>query len=492
MVAMAGLAVTLLASACGNQVATGDAPSTAGASAPTTTSTNTASDTGVTEAEIKVAIHAMDLLPLVRGGFLRGVPENAATQNALRISYYLDKWNAEGGINGRKFTYELITWDPADPKTYQSSCQKVIDAKVFMVISPGGFLPDSMACITVNGQTQYVGVDTVSAKQFKEMDGNYISVSPPGAASAQAGIEALVKDAALLPKPARIAVLRTDAGYATEAFNEVEKVLDREGFNVVVSEAIKVANLPVDLPRSVEKVKAVGATHVISMLPLINLSQFATEATRAGLTLRYSMIEIGAGMCIAASAGQLPPQLTGAPCLTHWDNYRLDTAGTKTTDTPFEAQCRRDYEAIYAAPGALGKDLPAVTKTNPGVSWPGLKDATGKRLDPDQSYFECALMNIVKIGITGAGGNLTKETFQDALFRQKNFDVAGITGSKGSLAPNKPWLASNVQQVQVTPNPDGFRGGPIANGLYGGTCLSPLPCFRTIPNTAVPLTLALS
>ena len=183
------------------------------------------------------------------------------------------------------------------------------------------------------------------------------------------------------------------------------------------------------------------------MLNFTNFGVFPPEATKAGLTLKYSMLEISSGMCTSFAAGQLPPEMDGAPCVTHWNNFRLDTTGTKATDTPFEAQCRTDFEATYKTQ-PVGKGFPPITKTNPGVPYPGFKDATGKQLDMDQSYYECNLMNIVKVGITGAGGNLTKKTFQEAIFKQKDFDAAGIAGGKGTLAANKLWLASNVQQVR--------------------------------------------
>ena len=498
MLAIAGLVVVLFASGCGDDSGSG-APNTTASTGPSTSVANTASDTGVTATEIKIAIHASDLSGLVKAGAIKGVPEDAGPANAKRVSYYLDKWNAEGGINGRKFVHELIQWDPADPKTYQTSCQKVIDAKVFMVIaSGGGYPPDSTPCIAVDGKTQYMGLDAVSAKQFKEMNGNFINLSPPGVASAQASMEALIKNTAVLPKTGKIAVLRSDWDYATDAYNEVDKVLKREGYTVVFNDAIKIANLPTadankNVALAVEKVKAGGATHVISMLNFTNFVVFPPEATKAGMSLKYSMIEISAGMCIAFSAGQLPAEMDGAPCLTHWNNFRVDVNGVKTEDTPFEAQCRKDFEDAYKAPEALGKGLPAVTKTVPGVPWPGFKDATGKQLDPDQSYFECTLMNVVKIGITGAGGNLTKKTFQEALFKHKDFDAAGVAGGKGSLAANKLWLASNVQTVQVTAKPTSTFADPVAaNGLYGGKCPSPLSCFRTVPNSVVPLTYTLS
>jgi ABC-type branched-subunit amino acid transport system substrate-binding protein len=495
------ISAALIATACGDSgetATTTTVGSSATAGGPTTTVKNTASDTGVTETTIKIAIHSADLSGLVKAGAIKGVPEDAHTANSKRITYYLDKWNAEGGINGRKFESVIITWDPADPKSYQTSCQKIIDAKVFMVIAAGGgFPPDSTPCITVDGKTQYLGIDAVSPKQFKEMGANFINLAPPGAASAQAGIELLVKNATLLPKTAKVAVLRSDWDFSTEAYNEVDKVLKREGYTVVFSEAIKTANLPTtdankNVALAVEKVKSGGATHVVSMLNFTNFGVFPPEATKAGLTLKYSMLEISSGMCTAFSAGQLPPEMEGAPCITHWNNFRLDTAGAKATDTPFEATCRADFEATYKTT-PVGSGFPVITKTTPGVPYPGFKDATGKQLDMDQSYYECNLMNIVKVGITGAGGNLTKKTFQDAIFKQKDFDAAGIAGGKGTLAANKLWLASNVQQVVVTAKPTSTFADPVdANGLYGGKCLSPLSCFRTVPNTVAALTYTLS
>ena len=291
-------------------------------------------------------------------------------------------------------------------------------------------------------------------------------------------------------------MLRSDRDFANEAFTEIDQVLKANNVNVVFSDPIKMANLTTgdankNVSLIVEKVRAAGATYVIDTMPFINFGVFASEATKSGLTPRYAIIEISSGMCAAFSAGQLPPQMNGAPCVTQWNNQRLDTANTTAVDTPFEAQCRKDFEATYATADSIGKGYPAITKTNAGVAYPGLKDSTGKQLDMDQSYFECDQMNIVKVGLVGAGANLTKKTFQDAIFKQKDFDAGGLAGGKGSLTPTKTWLASNVQQV-VTANPDGSKSGPDANGLYQGKCLSPLSCFRTVPNTVAALTYTLS
>ncbi|HUP72830.1 MAG TPA: ABC transporter substrate-binding protein [Acidimicrobiales bacterium] len=493
---VASAALAMFAGACGDDGKEGATSTTA--TGPTTTVKNTASDTGVTETGIKIAIHSADLSGLIKGGFIKGVPEDAHTQNALRISYYLDKWNAEGGINGRKFTYEIVTWDPADPKTYQNSCQTIIDGKFFMVIASGGGFPgDSMPCITNEGKTQYMGLDPVSAKQMKDAGGNLINLAPPGTANAQAGIEALVKNTSVLPKTAKLAVLRGDFDYQIEAYNEVDKVLKREGITPVFSDVVKVANISAadsikNVSLAVERVKAAGATHMLIMLQFGQVSAFATEATKSGLSLKYMYLDIASGMCQTFTASQLPQELDGSVCLTHWNNMRWDTNGTVAQDTPFEAQCRKEFEEIYTK-NPIGKGFPSLTKTNPGVSYPGIKDGSGKQIDMDQSFYECGLMAIVRTGIEGAGANLTKKTYQDAIFKKKDFEAPGLAGSKGTIEANKPWLTSSVQQIVVTTNPTGFSGTVDAKGLYGpGRCPSPLGCWRTVPNTVTPLTYRLS
>ena len=203
-------------------------------------------------------------------------------------------------------------------------------------------------------------------------------------------------------------------------------------------------------------------------------------------------LDIASGMCQTFTASQLPPELDGSVCITHWSNMRWDTNGTVTSDTPFEAQCRKEFEEIYTK-NPIGKGFPPLTKTVAGVSYPGIKDGTGKQIDMDQSYYECGLMAIVKAGIEGAGANLTKKTFQEAIYKKKEFEGPGLAGGKGTIEANKPWLASNVQQIVVTNNPNGFTGAADAKGLYGpGRCPSPLSCFRVVPNSVVPLTYRLS
>jgi ABC-type branched-subunit amino acid transport system substrate-binding protein len=487
-------AIALLAVGCSSSKAKNAATVTTNAATGSTSGgSNTASDTGVTADKIKVGILAADLSGLVKAGAIKGVPADAAVINAKRISYYLDKWNASGGINGRTFDYQLFTWDPADPTSFNTACQKIIDAKVFAVINPGGgFNPDFYPCITSDGKTLFLGVEGASKAAEKASGANLITIGPAAEVEGAAGIQALINNPTILPKSSKIAVLRGDNQFQIDSWNEVKRALDSAGYSVVYSDPQKVATLPTadankGIVLNVEKVKASGADHVINMLPFTNFSVFPPEAKKAGLDLKYTTVEISSGMCTAFSAGQAPAETDGTTCATHWDNFRIDTKSQTKTDSPFEAQCRTDFEAAYKDP--VGSFKP-ITKTTPGVPFPGLTDATGTFLTQDQSYYECTQMNVFQKGISGAGANLTKQSFSNALYKVGTFDVAGASNGKGTLAPNKPWLTTAVHIVQLSAIK--FTDPKDASGLYGGKCLSPLSCFRVVtPDTWTPLTATL-
>lgn len=456
---------------------------------------NTASDTGVTEDTIKVAVVGADLSGLVAAGVIRGVPAAAAEINALRITYYLDKWNEEGGINGRRFEYELFTWDPADPTSFDRVCSEVtLDYQPFMVINPGGgYNADQIPCITGDGDTFFVGLDSVSKSIFEASGVNLITMAAPSEVNAVAGIQTLAQEGQLLPKDAAIAVLRGNAQFQEDAWAAAEAALEDAGYeNLVFTDAISVANLSAaDAARnvvlSVEAIRESGATHVLNMLPFTNYLPFPAEAEKAGLDLNYISIDISSGSCIAFTASQASPQLDGTPCVTQWDNFRVSEANEIQEDTEFEAQCRTEYEEAYE--GETFDDF-EVTKTVPGVPWPGLSDAQGNRLDSDQPYFECTMMHVLKQGLEAAGANLTHESLAEALYAIDSFPVAGASNGEGSFAENKPFAATQVQLVSLAYNE--FTSPVDANGLYGGVCASPLSCWRTrSPQEWTPITVTL-
>ena len=82
------MSAALIATACGDSSETSTTTTAGGATGttaagPTTSVKNTASDTGVTETGIKIAIHGADLAGLVKAGAIKGVPEDADRKSVV-------------------------------------------------------------------------------------------------------------------------------------------------------------------------------------------------------------------------------------------------------------------------------------------------------------------------------------------------------------------------------------------------------------------------
>ncbi len=450
-------------SASSGSASTGSGSASAG---PTTTVKNTASDQGVTETEIKVAVLTADLTSLIKGGLIKGVPDNAFELNQKRIRVPFDAVNAAGGINGRKVVVEAVGWDPIDPKSFDTACQKIADGKYFMAINVGGgYNPDKVPCIT-DAKTYFVGVDALGLAGWAAVVGNALTIAPPSEISAQAAADALSKTIA---KTEKIGFLLGNNPFQIDAYAKVKKTFTAAGLTTVFDAPINTAtqtggDANKDVILTVPKMQAAGVTYVISMLPFTNVGNFAGEADKSGLKVKYALMDISSGMCTTFSASQVSSVMEGAACITHWDNFRYDDTGKLKVDTPLEAKCRTEYEGIYGF------------KTVPGSKFAGADDGTGTFIKEDQSYFECTLMQQVVIpALKAAGANLTKKTFNDAALKLGNFDVAGFSNEKGSLGPDKPFIATALQQVNeaVATKTKG------ANGLYGKCPLPGTNCMVT-------------
>jgi Periplasmic binding protein len=456
----------------------------ASTAAPTTAATtppkaeNTASDQGVTKDTIKIVNLSADLSGLVKAGFIQGVPVDSAERVAKRVNYYLDKWNAAGGINGRKFVNELVTWNPVDPRSFDKACQKIsLESKPFLVIAPGGGYPaDSTPCIAADGNTLFFTPDPVGLDTFARSKGNLFTSAPPAEILAEAGAKAAI-ELEQIPTGSRIGVLRGNAKFQGDAWDRVKKVLDDKGYKVVfsdpvVSDGVDTATAAANVRLAVPKMQDAGVTVVLHMMNFTSGSAFGPEALKSGFKPRYVMLEVGSGQCTAFSAGQWQAMMDKMTCATSFDQFRVNKQGQIQKDTPFEAQCRKDEETLYGV------------ATSPGIPYGSftIKDAQGNTFQDDQSYLICGFMAAAKTAFEKAGANLTKASFKSALYAVGEHPVAGISNGKGSFSEKKPWESTQLQFVEFqAADPVAQKTGKVG-GFYG-RCLTPSGCWRTIPGT---------
>jgi hypothetical protein len=476
------LVASLAAAGCGDDdesagSSTTEAPGGEGGSE------NTASDTGVTADSIKVAIVAADLSGLVKAGALPGLPENAHELNEKRYSYYFDQWNAEGGINGRTIEYKLITWDPADPTSFDTACSEItLDYKPFLVVNPGGgYLPDAIPCITADGDTFFGPYqDPVSLATFEQSGPNLVTLAPPSEVLSEAGAQFAI-DGGFIAKDAKIAIVGGDSQFQEASADRAKAVLEDAGYEVVYSDpvAVNVATTEAiqNMRLLVPKLQQAGADHVVAMLAYGLMTPFAQEAEKSGLSVDYTLIEMQSGMCYSFAASLYPAEMDGATCVTSFDNNRIDDQLTPQEDSEFEATCRTEYEEAQGF------------ETTVGVPFAGLTDVDGTKYHEDQSYFDCGAVKVLKQALEKAGANLTKQSLYDAFLSLGDFELAGISDGKGAFGPDKPFAATAMHAVRLVANdPEQQKG---ADGLYG-KCLIPRNCFQVItPDEWQPITATL-
>lgn len=487
--------LSVMASSCGGDdgggtdtdtTVAGQASATSGAPSPTEAepSENTASDKGVTADSIKVAIVAADLSGLVQAGALPGMPENAHELNGKRYSYYFDQWNAEGGINGRTIDYQLITWDPADPTSFDTACSEItLDYQPFLVVNPGGgYLPDAIPCITADGDTFFGPYqDPVSLTTFEQSGHNLVTLAPPSEILSEAGAQFAI-DGGYIEPGAKIAIVGGDSQFQKDSADRAKAVFEDAGFDVVYADPVAVNVATTDATQNmrllVPKLQQAGADHVVAMLAYGLMAPFSQEAEKSGLDLGYTLIEMQSGMCYSFAAALYPAEMDGATCVTSFDNNRIDDQLAVQDDTALEATCRTEYEEAQGF------------TTTPGVPFAGITDVDGTKLQEDQSYFDCGAVKVLRQALEAAGPDLTKESLYDAFLSLGEFELAGISDGTGSFGPDKPFAATSMHAVRLVANdPEQAKG---ADGLYG-KCLIPRNCFQVItPDEWQPITATLS
>ena len=148
---------SLIVAACGSddgETATTEAPATSEApgssEAPSTEAPAeelTASDIGITAETIKIGVAISDLEAIRAMGI--SIPETLTTDHLFdRWNVFFEKWNADGGINGRMVEPVRLVWNPLDPSTFDTLCSAAtVDDELFMVVNGTGLSSTARKCL---------------------------------------------------------------------------------------------------------------------------------------------------------------------------------------------------------------------------------------------------------------------------------------------------------------------------------------------------------
>ena len=458
----------LIVAACGgsdSESIVTEAPSTA-TEAPSTdapvTEERTASDIGVTADTIKIGVAISDLEAIRAMGI--SIPETLTTKHLFdRWDVFVQKWNAAGGINGRMIELFQLVWNPLDPSTFDTLCAAAtVDNELFMVINGTGLSSVARKCLLDAGMPIMYG-DVMSLSELET--GLAISLAAPAEVIGSAGVNAWIGSPEAVAG-STVGILSNNSPAVQAAGKAAEQTLIDAGFTVELIEMNSTggdsAAINEEGAAAVGVFQAKGATRVFVASPFTENTGFWTAAASAGLT--FSLLDTSSSGCSAFGLSRAPAAAVGSECITTYDHMTDGT--TIRPDDEFEAECRAFFDESFEA--YFGN------KSYPGVpAGQILTDTAGKVVSSDYAPQECALANILNLGLTAAGVNPTRASTLAAILNLSEVPLPILAGGSGGFAPGKAYASNAVHTVIVTAATVDTPAD--ANGLYNG-CAAPVNC----------------
>jgi ABC-type branched-subunit amino acid transport system substrate-binding protein len=461
------VSVSLVLAACGGDDGGSDAPSDTSATseAPSTdpNEERTASDIGITADTIRIAVAVADLEAVRAAGI--SIPETLTTQHLVdRWGVFIDKWNAEGGINGRQVELVSVVWDPLNPASFDTLCATTtVDNEVFMLINGTGLASPARTCVMDAGVPVMYG-DVVTQAELDT--GLMISLAPPAEVIAKAGVEAWISDGSV-PAPAKVGVVASNSPAIKAAGQGAAEALTAAGYDVQVIETNALggdnAATNQEGAAAVGALKANGAVHIFLTTPFTENTGFWNAAAEASMP--FTMLDTNSSQCSAFGLSRAPAAAVGSNCVTAYDHSTSEGQGVRD-DLAFEAECRAFFDASFSEyyGGTSNPGVPAGQK---------ITDANGTVLISDYAPQECTMANIMYLALTNAGINPTRASFIEAVLGLGEVPLALQAAGIGTFGPGKAYAADQVHTIRIAAADPSTV--PDANGTYNG-CPAPVNC----------------
>ena len=422
-----------------------------------------ASDIGITEDTIRIAVAIADLEAVRAAGI--SIPDTLTTEHLFdRWNVYAEKWNADGGINGRQVEMVQVVWDPLNPASFDELCAEVtVNQEVFALVNGTGLSGVAMECAVDSGVPILYG-DVVAQSLFDS--GLVISMAPSAEIIATAGVQGWI-DSGELPPGSKVGVLSSNSPLIKAAGEAARAALEEAGYEVNLIETNSLAGdnaaTNEEGAAAVGVFQADGAETAFLLTPFTENTGFWEAAAAASFP--FTMLDTASSQCSSFGLSRAPAGAVGSSCSTVFD-HATNSDGVKREDQPFEAECRAFFDENF-------------TDYYGGGSMPGvpagqiITDAAGNTLISDYPPQECTISTVLNAALTNAGVNPTRASFMEAALNLGDVDMAGASNGEGTLAPDKPYMANNIHTVLITAAT--AETPPDANGLYNG-CAAPVNC----------------
>ena len=379
----------------------------------------TASDQGVTPTTITIAFLIVDLGGVSKVGF--SVPGFDVESQKRYISTFLDNINKHGGIYGRAIQPVFITYDPTNQSTSAAACRAATqDNTIFAAIDAGGGLNEQgQLCFTQQNRTPLIGVGAFGTPhQIYEQAGGYLFTTYGSGLRDLANMVYLLDGRGVL-KGKRLGIVDRDfPGVLDTVTAGLVDTLTAYGYEVAYR-----ADLSSDdgtatsqVPVAAQQMQAHGVDTVFLLTDFIIGSAFVQSADKSTYHPLYLVSDFES-MTNDTAVQSMPQTFQGIGVTAS----RVGEWRVGMPEPAVDAACREIYKA------GTGEDPQRSENAYGGMD------------------LACGLTDLIVRGATGAGPELTRQKYVDALQQVGSIDYPFFGGF--SYQPGKFDGADHVRTL---------------------------------------------
>jgi len=383
--------------------------------APPRGTTLTASDVGVTPTTITFGV----ILPGLGAVANFGIDVSQLDPKIQRTYWQsaIDRLNAAGGVDGRRLVAVYTTASILSQDSMRAACRTLTeDDRVFAVANVLGVTGDPILCVTRDHDTPYIGVDGEDPSAYEISQGRLVTLEPSSARTLQIFVGRLSQLGLLRGR--RVGVVRdTTPGGVSGA--DVIKALRAAGVRSVIDGPLGNEDPLVvtgEVAAAEQRMRAAGVDTVILLTNAVYGTVFATQAASDDYQPTYLMSDLGFATAGDSFVGNMPVPFFRQALAVATPEIGRGRAGLP--ESTLDAGCRLAYQRF------IGHEV----------------DRDGA--DAVSALASCAVVQLLTMGLNGAGPNPTRGAFSAALDNAGAFAVPGF--GRGLLQPGHLDAADEV------------------------------------------------
>jgi len=424
---------------------------------------------GVTATKINVAFPIANLEQLSSKLGFEGDIEYSEQVEAIHL--FVNTINRNGGINRRKINPIIVGFDPTNESDMRALCKDWTEGSpaAFAVLDGvGDWSGDNELCIAQEGHTPFIGQWTTVSNWTQKGSPYLWWTGADDAAILQATVDWGLSSG-LLGNGHKVAVIAGDRASDQLALHEyLLPDLQNAGVTPIVetlaSDPSETATTDTEAPLIVQKLRSAGVTSIIPLVPFNAFYPVLQAQTQQQYFPRLLLSDYESS--IESALGLIP-----APYEKALDGQEGVTTETLGGVDDWRPESQGGYDpGVRSCFTTWHKAYPQVPKGN--------QNFFIEEQGPIQGW--CQEIRLFAQAATGAGRDLNRRTFVQAMAKIKNF--SGGYSPIFSFGPSKYYGPSQYQVVQLHVNspPTSACKMPL-DGIPQTVCWVHVDAFKPLP-----------